>query len=59
MLGDCFNCHKEGAKRRTFIVESSEVIENILICEACLSEFQEVEWIEIPDQDGAEGVSAN
>lgn len=51
MLGECFSCHQEGAQRRTFIIESEEVIENTLICEECLTEFQEVEWIEIPSPD--------
>lgn len=58
MLGECFNCNQEGAERRTFILDSAEVIENTLICDECLMEFQEVEWIEITDKSNSGGVTS-
>lgn len=56
MLGECFTCNMEGAERQTFILDSAKVIEDKLICEDCLAEFKELEWIEVKDDPDAEGI---
>jgi hypothetical protein len=47
MGGECFICSEPAAGRYTLILEGSDHLEDKLVCEECLVELREIEWIEI------------
>lgn len=40
-------CVGDAEKRYTVILETNTILENNLICEDCLSDLQEEDWVEV------------
>lgn len=56
---ECFNCVSPASNRYTVIIDGSKVVEDAVICEECVSEFQEEDLIKFADESplmrGADG----
>jgi hypothetical protein len=50
----CFNCEGHASTRYTLIFEDSNVFNDKLLCEGCLSHFRNTEWIEVRETPVAE-----
>ena len=53
MSKECFICSELATDRYTLVLENTEFFEDKLICDDCIPDFQETEWISVydtPDQ---------
>lgn len=46
---ECFNCVEPASDRYTVIVEGSTVVDGAVMCDDCVSEFRDEDWIEVHD----------
>lgn len=47
MDGECFACVGPASEQYTLILEGGKVIEDKWVCESCISDFRDEEWIEV------------
>ena len=52
MAGECFQCVQPASDRYTLNLESSTEIEDVFVCEECLSDFRETDWIDVHKESG-------
>ncbi|UIO99765.1 hypothetical protein Hbl1158_14775 [Halobaculum sp. CBA1158] len=46
-MDECFSCAGSALEHRTLLLEGNTVLEDVVICADCLSDFETVEWIEV------------
>lgn len=49
MSEDCFNCGQPTSEQCTLVLEDSTVLKDKTLCQGCISELQDVEWIGLRD----------
>ena len=47
MMKECFSCVKPTSECYTLTLEGSKVLNEVMVCPECVSDFRAVEWIEI------------
>lgn len=46
-LEECFNCDGPATERYTLVFESGKIFEDKLMCDACVADFNVLDWIEV------------
>ena len=49
MEDDCFNCARTASESYDLILDSRTVVEDVRVCEDCVSEFEEEDWIDVEE----------
>lgn len=48
-MGECFNCAGEASERYTISFESGKILKDKLVCESCISDFRDIEWMSVSE----------
>lgn len=49
-MGECFSCAQSASEYYTLVLEDSKIIEHVLVCEECMADFRDTEWIEVHNE---------
>jgi hypothetical protein len=47
MGGECFMCGQSAQGRYTLVLDNSKIIEDVVVCEECISDLRNTEWIKV------------
>jgi ribosome-binding protein aMBF1 (putative translation factor) len=47
MNKECFMCGQSAQGRYTLVLDNSKIIEDVVVCEECISDLRNTEWIEV------------
>lgn len=51
---ECFNCTASASDSYTLVLSSEKVLEDTALCESCVSDFRDEDWIELRSTDSDE-----
>lgn len=44
---ECFNCAEPASETYTLVLAPGRILEDKVLCDTCVSDFRDVEWIEV------------
>lgn len=47
MSDECFNCAGPASEQYTLILPGGKVLENKSVCDPCISDFRDTEWMKV------------